>query len=120
MAYSDPQTITVAGNAKTLARTGSGIGNGVFADSTGEYNLTVSHAYGKRNRRTVRVTTKGFSSDPLTPSNNVPVSGSFYVVSDFPVQGISVADQEALAAALCAWLTASTNANLKKLLGGEA
>lgn len=120
MAFSDPQSITVSGNAKSLARTGSGNGTGVFQTSDGVYTLSISNTYGKRNRRTARLTSKGFSTDPLTPSNNVPVSGSFYVVADFPVQGISVADQEGLAAALAVWLTASTNANLKKLLGGEA
>jgi len=120
MAYSDPQTLTVSGNAKSLARTGSGIGNGVFQTSDGEYTLTILHTYGKRNRRAVRFQVKGFSSDPLTPSNNVPVTGQFSVTTDFPVQGIPVADQEALGAALATWLTASTNANLKKLLGGEA
>jgi len=120
MAYSDPQSVTIGGSATSLPRIGSGNGSGVFSTQDGSVQLLISNSYGKRNRRTARLTTKTLSADPLTPSNNVPVSGSFYVVADFPVQGIPVADQEALAAALATWLTASTNANLKKLLGGEA
>jgi len=120
MSYSDPQSLTISGSAVSLPRVSAGAGSGAFQSSDGAVLLDVRNTYGKRIRRTARVTTKKFASDPLNPSQNIPVSGSFYVVADFPLQGIPVADQEALAASLAAWLTASTNANLKKLLGGEA
>jgi len=118
--FSDPQSVTIGGVATSLPRVGSGLGQGVFQTPDSSTTLNVAHSYGKRNRRTAKLTMKTLSEDPLTPSNNVPVSGSFYVVADFPVQGITVDQQKDLAAALAVWLTASTNANLVKLLGGEA
>jgi len=118
--FSDPQSVTIGGVATSLPRVGSGIGQGVFQTPDSTTTLNVSHSYGKRNRRTAKLTAKYLSADPLTPSNNIPVSGSFYVVADFPIQGITPDQQKDLAAALSVWLTASTNANLIKLLGGEA
>lgn len=118
--FSDPQSVTIGGVATSLPRVGSGIGQGVFQTSDSAVTLNISHSYGKRNRRTAKLTTKLLAADPITPSNNVPVSGSFYVVADFPVQGITPDQQKDLAAALAVWLTASTNANLVKLIGGEA
>ncbi|DAD51745.1 coat protein [ssRNA phage Esthiorhiza.2_18] len=118
--FSDPQSVTIGGVATSLPRVGSGIGNGVFSTPDSATTLTVSHSYGKRNRRTAKLATKLLATDPITPSNNIPVSGAFYVVADFPVQGITPDQQKDLAAALAVWLTASTNANLIKLLGGEA
>jgi hypothetical protein len=118
--FSDPQSVTIGGVATSLPRVGSGIGNGVFQTPDSSVTLQVQHSYGKRNRRTAKLSTKFLSVDPITPTNNVPVSGSFYVVADFPVQGITQDQQKDLAAALAVWLTASTNSNLIKLLGGEA
>jgi len=118
--FADPQSVTIGGVATSLPRVGAGIGNGVFQNPDSSVTLSVSHSYGKRNRRTAKLATKLLSADPITPSNNIPVSGAFYVVADFPVQGITQDQQKDLAAALAVWLTASTNANLVKLLGGEA
>jgi hypothetical protein len=118
--FADPQSVTIGGAATSLPRVSSGNGTGAFQTPDGSVQLSVSHSYGKRNRRTARLTQKFLSADPLTPSNNIPVSGAFYVVADFPLQGITPDQQKDAAAALAAWLTASSNANLIKLLGGEA
>jgi hypothetical protein len=118
--FSDPQAVTVGGVAKSLPRVGSGLGQGVFQTSDSVFTLNVAHSYGKRNRRTAKLTQKTLSADPLVPTQNVPISGSFYVVADYPVQGLTLTQQTDLAAALATWLTAGTNANLIKLLGGEA
>lgn len=118
--FSDPQSVTIGGVATSLPRVGSGLNSGVFSTSDAATTLSVSHSLGKRTRRTAKLTMKLFATDPITPSNNIPVNGAFYVVADFPVQGISQIQQKDLAAALANWLTASTNANLIKLLGGES
>lgn len=118
--FSDPQSVTIGGSATSLPRVGSGIGTGAFQTPSANVTLTVSHSYGKRTRRTAKLTSKLLATDPITPSNNIPVSWSFYVVADAPLQGVTQDQQKDQAAALATWLTASSNANLIKLLGGEA
>lgn len=118
--FADPQSVTIGGDTTSLPRTGAGIGIGSFSSSDGSITLDVKQSYGRRNRRTARLTVKTLSADPLTPSNNVPVTGAFYVVADFPVQGFTAAQQKDIAVALITRLTASSNAALVQLLGGEA
>jgi hypothetical protein len=51
--FSDPQTVTVSGVAKTLNRTGSTENGGKFATADRSRQLNVIHTYGKRTRHTV-------------------------------------------------------------------
>lgn len=120
MAFSDPQSVTIGAATTSLPRTSSGNGTGTFTSADGTISVSISNSYGKRVRRTARITVKKLSTDPLTPSNNIPVSGSFYVVTDFPVQGFSATEQADQAKALMTLLTASSAAKLVQLLGGEA
>lgn len=118
MAFADPQSVTI-GSPISLPRTSSGTSAGGFTSADGATALSVSHAYGKRTRRTAAVVVKKYASDPLVPTQNVPVSGTVRLVLDFPVQGYSASEIETVAAGLATWLTAGTNANLKRLIGGE-
>jgi len=118
MAYSDPQTVTI-GSAATLPRTGSGVGTGTFSKDDGTIQLSVSHQNGKRIRRQARVSLSKISADPLLTNVNVRLSASAYIVVDVPNQGFTLAEQTQLITGLTTWLTASTNANAIKLLGGE-
>lgn len=119
MAFADPQSITVSGTAHTLPRTGSGPSSGAFSTNDGALQLEVRHSYGKRNRRTSGVTQKKYASDPLNPTQNTPVSATVRLVVDAPIQGFTAAELEALIVGYVNSLTAGTNANIKKLLGGE-
>lgn len=120
MAFNDPQSVTISGTAISLPRTGSGLGAGTFGSNDGSAALDVRHTYGKRTRRTLGIATKKYASDPLNPSQNTPVSATVRIVVDHPVQGYTPADLEALIVGFLASLTAGTNANIKKLLGGES
>jgi hypothetical protein len=119
MAFADPQSITISGATTSLPRTGAGIGAGAFGSNDGAITIDVRHAYGKRTRRTVGVVTKKYSTDPARPDQNIPVSATVRLTVDAPVQGYTAADLEALLVGFMANLTAGTNANIKKLLGGE-
>jgi hypothetical protein len=119
MAFADPQSITISSVARSLPRTGSGTASGQFQTADANTVLTVSHGYGKRVRHTVSLVTKKLASDPLRPADNVPVSATYRFIIDAPVQGYSAADLEADIVGFLNSLTASTNANLKKLIGGE-
>lgn len=119
MSYADPQTITSLGGFTSLARTGFGPSSGSFASSDGTIKLDVSSAYGKRTRRTVRLSQSKVSADPLVPSQNSRNSMTAYVVVDTPVNGFSVVEAKAVVDTLVAYLAASTGARVTQLLGGE-
>lgn len=121
MAFNDPQSITVSGSAVSLPRTGQAIGVGTFGSGDGAYGMDVRNSYGKtRIRRTIGITNKKFASDPLRPTDNKPVNVSVRLVVDQPLQGYTSAELQAIVVGFVANLTASTNANIAKLLGGEA
>lgn len=114
----DPQSLTIAGSTATaLPRTGSDP-SGVFRSADGSAVLRVTHSYGKRNRRTVRVEHTKVSPDPLTQVNAL-VGASAYIVIDEPREGYTDDELKTLVSGLCSWLTASSGAQLAKILGGE-
>jgi hypothetical protein len=119
MAFSDPQSVTIGGTATSMPRTASGVNSGQFTTADGTTDLKISHAYGKRTRRTIRLDTSKIAADPFTAGQNNQVSMSAYLVIDVPKQGYSLTEQTNLAAALATYLTAATNAKLIQLLGGE-
>jgi hypothetical protein len=119
MSYADPQSVTIGGTTSSLPRISSGVNSGSFSKDDGTAVLSVSHSYGKRVRRTARVTTTKISADPLLTNVNVRLSASVYIVLDVPNQGFSIAEQKDLITGLTTWLTASTGANATKLVGGE-
>jgi len=82
--------------------------------------LLVSHAYGKRTRRTVRINTSKISADALVPNTNARSSASVYLVVDAPVNGYTSAELKKVADGFLAMLTASSGAAVTKLLGGES
>jgi len=120
MAFSDPQVVTIATVANTLPRTGSGVSSGSFSKDDGNVKLSVSHAYGKRTRRTIRLDHSKIAPDPLIAAQNIKFSMSAYLVVDVPVTGYTVAEQKQIVDALAAYLTASSGSATTKLLGGES
>lgn len=119
MAFSDPQSVTI-GSAHSLPRTGQGIGTGSFTKDDGTVALIVQHSTGKRVRRTARVNFSKVVADPLVTGTNLRVSASAYIVLDVPLNGFTVSEQVQIITGLTTWLTASTNANATKLVGGES
>ncbi len=119
MAYADPQTVTINAIANTLPRTSSGVNSGAFSKDDGTVKLSVSSAYGKRTRRTVRLDHQKYAADPLVSSTNVLRSLSAYIVVDTPIQGYTITEQKQIVDALVSWLSATSGSNVTKLLGGE-
>jgi len=120
VSYSDPQSVTINAVATSLPRTGAGQTAGEFSSSDRLVQLNVSHTYGKRTRRVIRLSQSKTSADPLVPSQNVVSSQSTYLVADVPRNGFTVAEQKYLVDALVAYLTASSGAKVTQLLGGES
>lgn len=119
MAFADPQSVN-DGSAHSLARTGQGLDTGAFRNTTDGFEMKISHSYGGRVRREVRLDQSKIVSDPLFAANNVPVGASVYLVINHPTSGFTPTQLISLTTALLGNLTASSNANLVKLVGGES
>lgn len=120
MAFADPQTITINAIAKTLPRTGSGLDTGSFATSDQEVKESISHTYGKRARRTLRIDHQKIATDTLDPSINTLYGMSCYIVVDVPKVGYTITEQKYVVDALVAYLAASSGSKITQLLGGES
>jgi len=119
MAFTDPQSVTINAVANSLPRTSSGVNSGIFTKDDGNVKLTVSHAYGKRTRRTIRLDHRKIAPDPLVSAQNIEFSMSVYIVADVPTTGYTITEQKQIVDALTAYLTASSGARVTQLLGGE-
>jgi len=121
VALSDPQSITIGATpgAVSLPRVNTGSNVGTFTNYDHKATLKVQTNYGKRTRREARVDFSKIVTDPLVASTNVLVSGTVRLNIDVPPTGFSAAEQKDLAVALLTWLTASSNANLIKVIAGE-
>ncbi|DAD52205.1 TPA_asm: coat protein [ssRNA phage Gerhypos.3_21] len=122
MAFSDPQSVTISGSAISLPNTGRGLGIGTYSSNDGSLAMDIRNTQsGKsRSRRTIGVVSKKYAEDPTREGNSLPVSATVRLVVDTPAQGYTPADIEAILVGFIANLTASSNANIKKLLGGES
>lgn len=120
MAFSDPQSVTINAVANSLPRISSSENAGIFQKDDGNVKLSVSHNYGKRVRRTIRLDHRKIAADPLITGNNNVFSMSAYLVVDIPRDaGYTVAEQKQVVDGLTAYLSASTGARITQLLGGE-
>ena len=119
MAFADPQSVTINAVAQSLPRTSSGVNAGVFTKDDGLVKLSVSHQYGKRTRRTIRLDHAKIAADPLISSTSVRYSLSAYLVVDMPITGYTVAEAKQIVDALTLYLTTSSGARATQLRCGE-
>jgi len=116
----DPQAVTISGTPYTLPKTDARSETNVYADlGNGVTLFGTQRVTGRDNRRraTVSLQKEKIAADPLTAVNQ-RVNASVTVSAAFP-SGFTATEMEGIAAALITWLSASTNANLKKVLAGE-
>jgi hypothetical protein len=118
MAFADPQSVTINAVANSLPRVSSDKNSGAFQKDDATVKLTVSHQYGARTRRTIRLDHRKIAPDVFT-SDNKQYSMSTYIVVDAPVTGYTNAEIKQVVDGLTAYLTASTGAKITQLLGGE-
>lgn len=119
MAFADPQSVNPGSGAVSLPRTGQGANSGSFKSNDGTLSMDIAHTYGKRIRRSASVAIKKYASDPTVSGNSTLVSATARIIIDQPIQGFTVTELTTLLTGLITNLTASTNANAIKLLGGE-
>lgn len=116
----DPQSVTpTGGSAVSLPATGRGIDSSVYTSADGNTKLTISHTFASRKRYVARLDFSKIAADPLISAQNIKYSMSAYLVIDTPITGFTVAEAMAQAGGLLAYLSASTNAKVTSILGGE-
>jgi len=120
MAFSDPQSITISAVTTPLPRTSTGTNGSEYTSADGLIKLAANSTYGRRTRRVLRVDHSKITSDPFIPAQNTKVSMSNYIVFDVPVVGYTNAEALAVYTGFKAAFTASSDALISKLLGGES
>jgi hypothetical protein len=120
MSLSDPQSITISAVATSLPRVSTGANSADYLSSDSLFKLSLSSAYGRRTRRVIRFDHSKISADPFLPAQNVKVGMSVYTVFDLPPAGYTNAEALAIFAGFNTLETASSNAVISKLLGGES
>ncbi len=120
MAFSDPQSLTINGVATSFPRVNVESGLSEYLVPDGSLKFSIAHTNGSRKSHRVRVDTQKTAADPFTTGNNRAYAASVSLVINEPALGFTDAELAYLVAALAAWLTASTNANTYKVLGGES
>ena len=117
--FSDPQSVTISGSAKTLNRTASTADGGKFSTADRAHKLDIVHSYGRRHRHTARFQADTLVANPLVSGQNISQSVTLYLTADAP-PGYDTATLKAIMDGFLANMTASTGANLTKLIGGES
>nr|UJQ85900.1 MAG: hypothetical protein 2 [Leviviridae sp.] len=120
MSFSDPLSITIAGATTPLPRVSVGDDESEYQSSDGLIVVSANHNYGKRTRRVLRLDTSKLSPDPFKPTENVKVSMSNYIVFDTPPAGYTAADVLAAYVGFKTLFSATSDAMIVKLLGGES
>lgn len=116
----DPQTVTINGSAKSLPAIARGLNTSTYKSEDSSTTLTVSHAYGKRARRAVRLDFQKTAADPLANAQNVVYSTSVTLVIDQPLVGFSVTEMTSICDGLMAFLSANSDASLHAVVGGQS
>jgi len=115
----DPQAVTISGTASSLPRIEERAETHVYANRDNAVQLFVTQKVDKNRtqRSSASLVQTVVVTDPVTGLKSL-VPYSFTMSGTLPV-GVTVANVEALYTALNTALSASTNALLKKILGGE-
>lgn len=116
----DPQTVTINAVAQTLPAIVRSTNSSAYQKDDANVKLGISHTYGGRTRRVARLDFKKIAADPLISAQSILYSMSSYLVIDTPITGFTVAEAKQIVDALVAWLSASSGANITKILGGES
>lgn len=124
MSFSDPLSVTFASplpaGTVSLPKVSVGQNTSSYKSSDGLVEVTGSHQYGKRQRDLLRIDYSKISPDLFVPAQNVLQKMGFFLVFDCPLVGFTIAEKKAVYNGFKGAFTASTDAMIDKLLGGES
>jgi hypothetical protein len=122
MSLADPSVITISATPITLPRTYSLGREAQYVSADGLVKLSANHTLVKqgRERHLIRLDHSKVTPNPFDATENMKVEMAVYTVFDLPPAGYT--DPEALAvfAGFNTYCTATSNAAITKLLGGES
>lgn len=106
--FTDPQTITVNAEAKSMPRIETNGQKSVYQKSDQTFTLTISHqnASGNRVRSLVKFEEKAVVPDPLTSVNDYEHASIQFVI-DRPLAGFSQTRIDQLVTGFKTWLTST-------------
>lgn len=122
--FADPQTLTVNSVAKALVRINQdGYGSTyLLRSSTDEFRLNIRNSTYTDKKRGVQIDRHNVelvhTVFPVAPATLSTIRKVYTVVEN--QQGDTLTDPTLVASSLYAWLTASTNANITKLMNFES
>jgi hypothetical protein len=123
--FADPQTLTVNAVAKALNKIGSGNGTSEYLlrTATDEFRLNIRNtSYADKKRQGVMIDRHNVefvhTVFPVAPATLSTVRKTYVVIEN--QRGDTLTDPVYVASALLSWLTASTNANITKLVNYES
>lgn len=115
--FADPQSLTVAGVAKSMPRVSNNGYTSIYQKDDETYKFTISHSTSNGRVRTmVRVDRREIVADPLTAVNDYETLG-IYLVIDRPEVGFSATQINDVVAAMETWFDATS---VGKLFGKES
>lgn len=115
----DPQSVTVNSVAISLPTVARGVNNSIYQSADGNTKLSLADTYGKRVRRVVRMDFRKLAANQFDTTINQYYTGAVYLVVDQPLAGYTAAELKLQIDGFLAYLTASSNAKITNLLGGE-
>jgi hypothetical protein len=121
MAFSDPIKVKIDGSTEVeCPRVDTGNFASQYTSSDGLVNVKLATTNGRRRRHVARIDQSKITTDPFDTTQNEEVSASAYIVIDRPLSGFTAEELKKQVEGLCTFLTASSAASLKKLLGSES
>lgn len=125
MALADPLSITLNAVAVSLPKTNMVESRSQYTKDDGTVKITASHQEVGKNlnaktRSVIRLDTVDIAADPLVAGINREAPFEAYLVIVRPKVGITLAAQKDKVKGLLTLLTASSDAVLTKILGGES
>jgi hypothetical protein len=122
MAFTDPQSVTISATTTPLPRTYAQGNESKYTSADGLIALSANHTLAKqgRERHVLRIDHSKLTSNPFDSTENVKVNMAAYVVFDLPPAGYTDAEALAVWTGFKTLMTASSDALITKLLGGES
>jgi len=122
MSFADPVVVTISAVPISMPKTYGQGKEARYSSSDGLVSVSANHTLVKqgRERHMLRIDHSKLTANPFDTSDNMKVNMAVYTVFDLPPAGYT--DPEALAvfAGFNTWCTATSNAVITKLLGGES
>ena len=114
----EPQTVVIGANTRTLVKTESDKTRSVFTDRANGVRLEVSQSSGNRYRSLTKLTLTKIVTNPIS-GLLAEESVTAHLVIDRPRVGFTDTEVKEVVLGNLGWNTAATNANAIKVIAGE-